>query len=410
METDLSAFLRASLARQEELLTSSLILNPVENFPFPEDLAAVAGPLHSLYNSDKPRTRDQRVATPMQFAGRQAMEADSRVIYSAWAEALGAADVTLRLLSGLHAHIVLFMAMARPGQTVMLLPVEAGGHMAGKAILQRLGLEVVDMVVNESEMCVDVPATLDLCARVDPDFVFVDRSEGLTFEDFGPLVAEVGADVTCVFDASQYLANIIAGDHPNPLQAGFGLVVASVHKNFPGPQKALIATRERNESWLEILSGISSFVSNMHPGSIYAAGLALNRKEWLAEYSIRMLDLAVRLEAELSERGVPVVRRPHDRLPTHHVWIRETDREHAFTTYERLEQCLIMTNFRLLPYSLGYGLRLGLSAAARLGMTVEDVPRLADLIARIRETGATAAIRQEARSFNRNIWSKGALV
>lgn len=409
MENDLSAFLHTSLVRQQELLNSSLVLNPVENFPFSEDLAASAGPIHGLYNSDKPRTREQRLGTPIQFAGRQDLESAARVIYSAWANALGAADATLRLLSGLHAHIVLFMSMARPGQKVMLLPVSAGGHLAGQAILERLGLEVIDMVVDEPGMSVDLAATLDRYDRERPDFVLVDRSEGLTFEDFAPLTAEVAADSVCVFDASQYLANVIAGDHPNPLNAGFDLLVASVHKNFPGPQKALLATRELDEQWQQIIDGVSTFVSNMHVGSVYAAGLALSRTEWLTEYSRKMLDLAVRLEDELAERGVPVVRRPPDRPPTHHLWICEPDRESAFTTYERLEQCLIMTNFRVLPYSLGYGLRLGTNAAARLGMTIDDVPRLAELIAQIRVTGPTAGLKAEVSSFNEDLRSKAVI-
>jgi hypothetical protein len=125
VQGDLSQRLRASLTRQEELLRCSLVLNPVDTFPFPEDLAVTAGPLHGLYNTDKQRDRAARIDTPIQFAGRQTLESDSRTIYDAWAHALRAADATLRLLSGLPAHIVLFMAMARPGQTVLLLPVEA---------------------------------------------------------------------------------------------------------------------------------------------------------------------------------------------------------------------------------------------------------------------------------------------
>src|SRR5580704_16655430 len=119
----MSARLRHSLAQQITLLHSSLILNPVENFPFADDISVLSGPLHGLYNSDKPRSRAQRLETPIQFAGRQGQESDSRAIYDAWADALGASDATLRLLSGLHAHIILFMALARPGESVLLLPV-----------------------------------------------------------------------------------------------------------------------------------------------------------------------------------------------------------------------------------------------------------------------------------------------
>lgn len=403
MQESLAARLRASLADQERVLRSSLILNPVENVPFPDDLAPASGLLHGLYNTDKTRSREERIATPLQFGGRQALERDSRAIYDAWAKALGAQDATLRILSGLHAHIVLFMSMARPGQSVLIVPVEAGGHMSGKAIVERLGLRAVEMSVDAARMCIDIDRTLERCADRPPDFVFADRSEGLSWEDLGPLT-QLGA--TSVFDASQYLTNIVCGQHPNPFESGFDLVVASIHKNFPGPQKALLATRRADDGWRTILRGVSTYVSNMHTASTYTAGLTLSRTAWLADYSRRMLDVAVALEAALSDRGIPVVRRRDDLPPTHHLWIRESSREHAFATYERLEQCLIHTNFRMLPYGLGHGLRLGVNAAVRLGMTESDVPRLAELIASIRSDGATLPLRAEARRFSEMIWSR----
>jgi glycine hydroxymethyltransferase len=401
---DLAARLRASLAREERRLRSSLILNPVENFPFEDDIAVTSSQFHGLYNSDKVRGREERLATDHQFAGRDTLAADSRLIYAAWAQALQAEDATLRVLSGLHAHIVLFMAMSEPGQTILLLPVAAGGHLSGRAIVERLGLRVVDMIVDEENMCVNIDATLELCESTKPDYIFVDRSEGLVFEDFSRLGRVEGAKT--IFDASQYLTNIICGDHPNPFGWGFDVMVSSVHKNFPGPQKALLATREIDDTWRHILGGVSTYVSNMHVTSTYAAGLTLARREWLAGYSRRMLDVAMRLEHELVERGVPAVRRRRDRPPTHHVWIREQDREAAFATFESLEQCRILTNFRLLPYSLGYGLRLGVNAAVRMGLCEDDVPQLADLIADSRSHGPTRELQSRAHAYGEEIWSR----
>jgi glycine hydroxymethyltransferase len=119
-----------------------------------------------------------------------------------------------------------------------------------------------------------------------------------------------------------------------------------------------------------------------------------------------MLACAVRLEEELAENGVSVVRRADDRPATHHVWVREASRGHAFETFEALERCRILTNFRKLPYSLGHGLRLGLSAAARTGLEENDIPALAALIADIRRQGPTAALRHAARAFNMALWDR----
>ncbi|HEU4904972.1 MAG TPA: hypothetical protein VFT19_02510 [Solirubrobacterales bacterium] len=396
--------LRASIEEQERALRSSLVLNPVENFPFPEDIAVAGSALHGLYNTDKVRAREERLATPLQFGGRQALESDSQAVYSAWATALGAAEVTMRILSGLHAHTTLFMAMAQPEQSVLLLPVEAGGHLSGRAILERLGLEIFDLPVDREAMCVDVPAALELCEESVPDYVFVDRSEGLVFEDFSRLARIEGA--TTIFDASQYLTNVICGPHSNPFEWGFDLMVASVHKNFPGPQKALLASRRDDSRWRTLLKGVSTYVSNMHVASTYAAGLTLTRSAWLHDYSNRMLDTAVALEDALGESGVPVVTRPRDLPPTHHVWVAERSRERAYDTYEALERCGIMVNFRLLPYGLGYGIRIGTAAAARLGLELADVPALADLIASIRRRGAAQPLRQEVARFSADLWAR----
>ena len=396
--------LHGSIAQQEHILRSSLILNPVENFPFPEDLSVTAGALHGLYNSDKIRDRDQRLETAIQFAGRQRQEADSRLISDAWASALGAADVSLRLLSGLHAHTVVFMALARPGDRILLLPVRAGGHMATAAILERLGLKVLPMVVDNRSMCIDMPATVELTRHESPDFIFVDRSEGLVYEDFSPLVG-IG-DCINIFDGSQYLTNILSGDHHNPFDWGFTLFLSSLHKNFPGPQKALVATRSTDGTWRSLLGQLSTFVSNFHMTNSYAAALTLSRQSWLQDYSSRMLKVAVLLEATLDRYDVPVVVRPHHLPPTHHLWICQTSKDRAYRAYEALETCRILTNFRLLPYTLGYGLRLGVNAAVRLGMVETDVPRLARLIATILRDGPSDRLRDEAATFSQELWNR----
>jgi glycine hydroxymethyltransferase len=210
-----------SLQRQERLMRTSLILNPVENVPFLEDLGPASGPLHGLYHTDKLRSAAQQRATDHQFSGRRRLAYHMRRVYRAWADALQASDLTMRLLSGLHAHTVVFMAMTRPGQRVLLLPEVAGGHMSTKSILERLSLQVVEMAIDADDLGVDISRTIDIATAAQVDFVFVDRSEGLVYEDFSEVVSAAGKPA--VFDAPQYLSNIVAGDFPNPFSMGIGL-------------------------------------------------------------------------------------------------------------------------------------------------------------------------------------------
>ncbi len=396
--------LLTSLRRQELIHRSTLILNPVENLPYPSDLAPSVSFLHGLYNTDSLRSSEEQINTLHQFAGRRRLAFDSMKIHSAFANALGAEDVSLRLLSGLHAHTVIFMAIAKPGQTVLLLPELAGGHMSTKFILERLGLRVIDMVTNVERHCIDIEKTIEVGLREKPDFIFVDRSEGLVYEDFGEIIEKVGG--VSIYDASQYFTNILAGDHPNPFDVGFQFIISTLHKNFPGPQKALVAVKKADENWKKIKSGMSRYVSNMHVFNTYSAGLTLSRKDELHSYSMRMLDITVALDAALKKEGVNVISRPTDVPPTHHIWIHARDREHAFYMFKSLERCRILVNFRLLPYGIGFGLRLGLNSAARLGLTVIDTQNLALIISEIFQNGPGALQRHRARAFIEGLWKR----
>ncbi|MBF0326947.1 MAG: hypothetical protein HQL42_18000 [Alphaproteobacteria bacterium] len=306
----------------------------------------------------------------------------------------------MRLLSGLHAHIVIFMAISKIGDRVLLLPERAGGHMSTASILERLGLEIIEVPVSAGGFQIDRERTMDIVRNENLDFIFIDRSEGLCYEDFSGLFESSSAYK--VFDASQYLTNIISGHHKHPFDMGFDMVVSTIHKNFPGPQRAIAFTKRRDEFWKKVLAGISTYVSNMHVDSIYAAGMCLNQP-YLQEYSARMLDNAVGLEAALAEQNLPIIRRHGDAAPTHHLWLLPPSREEAFRIFADLERARILTNFRLLPYGLGYGIRMGTSGATRLGLGPQHVNRLAELVARIARSGPVPGLRHAVRQLAEEI-------
>lgn len=324
--------LRKSLERQKENFQRQLILNPVENCPFPEILEPCSSFLHGLYNTDTLRNDMQKFQSKLQFSGRSNITQDIQKIYQAWEELLGAQKVSMRLLSGLHAHTVLFMGLTSIGDKVMILPEKAGGHISGKAILQRLGLVVEDIPYDSEKRCVDHQRYIDLYKKFNPKFVFIDRSEGLVYEDFTWLCSVTNCYK--IFDASQYLTNIIAKDYINPFDMGFDLILSTMHKNLPGPQRAFVAVKKADNIWEKLRTAISTYVSNMHVFSIYSAGLLLEHLEELEHLSDIMLQNAILLEQNLVKEGVPVIKRYiNDTNPsTHHCWIKPPTQEKAFQT------------------------------------------------------------------------------
>jgi glycine hydroxymethyltransferase len=378
------------------MFSSSIVLTPVDSLPFclaDRDHTAF---LHGLYLTDKVRDRETALKTAIQFAGRQAAAEDIDAIHQLLAQRLGAAKGSLRLLAGLQAHAAAFMSIAKIGQSVMLLPELAGGHFNTHAILERLGLRTIDMPVDSRRLCIDAEATLELARQERPDFVFVDRSEGLRYEDFA-FIGEIEGP-TKVFDASQYLTPIITGRYTNPFDWGFELMLFTLHKSFPGPQKAGIVSREDDELWGRLVKGLSTLVSSSHAENSYLTGLALLRDQWLDTYAQRLLDSASALEACLASRDLPLVARDEqgqgDWPATHHIWLRSPSREAAFALYEDLADVGVLTNYRRLPYDIGYGLRLGTSFSSVAGIKPSHAEEIAEIVAAVTAGASRPPLRE----------------
>ena len=395
--------LLTSLRRQRRILEASIVLTPVDSLPLAIGDRAETAFLHGLYLTDKVRSPKEQRRAVIQFAGRGQAACDLDRIHNELATQLGARAASMRLLSGLHAHAAIFMSISAPGERVMVLPEEGGGHFSTPAILRRLGLDVVYMVVDRVRPCVDRGATLKLAAATEPDFVFVDRSEGLRFEDFSFLSSIHGA--VRIFDASQYLPQILAGHYTNPLKWQFDLMLFSLHKSFPGPQKAGVVSAEDGKLWHQLVSGLSTFVSSSHAENTYIAGLTLARRAQVSELAYRMCSVAHGLRAALREFGIDAVdvdEQGHPDWPTtQHVWIRCCDADEAFRVYSELGRARIQTNYRLLPYRMEYGLRLGTTYAVAAGLSMAHVPELAQLIAAVVTDGASPARRHAVRALGR---------
>jgi len=362
------------LDNERKKFEDSLILNPTENIPWVLS-ASVPEFAEGLYVPEDRRGKDSKVS----FGGRNELQDIMVSSYKRWEELLGASASSFKLYSGLHAHIVLFMSLAYIGEIVVLIPENAGGHYASSAILKRLGLNVYEFPIDCDNYCIDKDASMDLIDRIKPNYIFFDRSDGLIYEDFSWI--KQCHKSYAIFDASQYLTHILAGDYMSPFDMGADIILTSTHKNYPGPQKAAFFTKEINEPWERITKGVASFVSNTHPMDIFRTTLSLFDIEEVKKYSSDMIKNTLALEHALRENGIPVVKRPQRGMPTQQIWIPTKNEEFGYELFQKLETLGINVNYRTLPYNLGKGLRLGTAAATRQGLRPDHADDLAKLIA-----------------------------
>lgn len=384
------------LTKLQNAFEQSLILNPTENIPMytPKyNLDFFEG----LYVSERFKDVNDKVI----FAGRNNYIKFFESIKQEWKKRLNAYDVDLKTLSGLNAHLILFLCVAKSNETIMLLPEICGGHFATTKILQNLGLKVIHMVSDNQEMKVDVEKTKELIEKYRPKYIFVDRSEGLIYEDFSWL-SEYNFAFK-IFDASQYLSQILTGTYQNPFDMGFDMIVSTLHKNYPGPQKGIIAVNSHNDVWSTYLQNAKTYISNTHPMAIAKSLMPILDMIDFNEYSDLNILCCKELEELLLAYKVPIVKRAKELQPTLHIWILCASKEESYEYFLKLEQLNILTNYRLLPYNLGYGLRIGVSAAVRSGLRPKHLKELATIMATAYTKPLDSKLRKRAYKLIKSI-------
>ena len=368
-------FFKTILNIAQNSVINSLVLNPTENFPDYYQFNTEV--FEGLYVSERHKNKNDIVI----FGGRD----ESINLYNfskeLWKKHLNASDVDLKTFSGLNAHLILFLCIAKRGDKILLLPENAGGHFSTEEMLKKIGLNVLHFAINNNERCIDKEKSLAIIKESKPNFIFIDRSEGLIYENFDWL--NDITDCVKVFDASQYLTQIITGYYPNPLLKGFNYLISTLHKNYPGPQKCIIATNKTNKQWKDFLKDSKTFISNTHPENIFKSVIPLLNISKLHNYSSICIECCSLLNQELILRKLPVVLRNKNELSTLHIWLLPKTKNDAYNLFLKLEQVNILVNYRKLPYDLGYGLRIGVNAAVKQGLRPYHIPHLAEIISEV---------------------------
>lgn len=372
-EITMSSAYKFKLDYLKNKFDTSLILNPTENVPFVYDTEKTNF-FSGLYVSERFKDVNDKVI----FAGRNEFIDFFQYIKNEWKKELGAQDVDLKSLSGLNAHLIFFLCVLKHSDKVMILPEICGGHFATEEILKSIGAITYQMIPDNKNLCVNPEKTLQLIDKEKIDYVFVDRSEGLYYEDFSWL--NNATHCYKIFDASQYISSILCNHFKNPFDMGFDMIITTLHKNYPGPQKGLLAVKADDKVWAQYLTHAKTYISNTHPKAIADSLLPLVNKDSFNIYCNTCRSCVNLLENSLIDYGVPVVKRSSELVPTQHIWILCRNKFESYQYYLKLESLGLLTNYRLLPYELGYGLRIGLNAAVQCGLKDNHIIDLAKIM------------------------------
>ena len=362
--------------------TDCINLNPATNVMNPKAEAALASGLGSRPSLGYPGDKYEM--------GLEGVEKVEVIAAELAVEVFGARYAEIRVPSGAIANMYAFMAAAKPGDCIVVPPASIGGHvthhLAGCAGLY--GFEIIQAPVDPDGYTVDVGKLAELARIARPKLITIGSSLNLFPHpvcQIRKVADEVGAMV--LFDAA-HLCGMIAGRvWQQPLEEGAHLMTMSTYKSLGGPASGLIVTSDAAVAEKIDRIAFPGLTANFDAAK--SAALAITLLDWRDHgraYARMMQETATALAEALSERGLPVFKTSKGYTSSHQFAIEAAAFGGGQAAAKRLRRANILSCGIGLPIAPVdgdmNGLRLGTPEIVRWGMTVQDMPDLANLIAR----------------------------
>jgi len=277
-------------------------------------------------------------------------------------------------LSGLHAMISVIGAMTEPGDLVMTLPPQYGGHYATASLLKSMGRQQVFLPYSPDKLELNLKELKQLASREKIRMIYLD-----TMHYFNPYplkrIKEILPKAILVYDGSHVLGLIAGGQFQAPLLEGADILSGNTHKTMPGPQKAMILYKDKNLA--DKLSMIADvFTSSCHTHSTISLFITLlEMAQFGKEYANQIIKNSRTLAELLYKNGFEIMAYPEIKPQTHQLLIQTNNIKEGL----KLIKAGISVNTVSLFNDLQF-IRLGTQQVTRLGMKEQEMEHLANLI------------------------------
>jgi glycine hydroxymethyltransferase len=311
----LDAAIAAAARHARRLEDECLLLYAGANVPSPLVASLHAAALAAQPSMGYPGDKYQAGLEPLDEIEVAAAGAIARLMRARFAE--------LRPMSATLANLAVYTALARPGDTIAVLPDWAGGHLSHHAVGAPgvRGLRVAPLPYDTGALDVDLVALPGFLAREAPVLVVVGASLMLRPHRLRDIAAAVHASgARLLYDASHVAGLVAEGRFQDPLAEGADLMTFSTYKSFAGPPGGAIVTSD--EALAErvaraVYPGLTANydVSRLLP--LIAA--ALEHERAAGAYADQCLANAAALARALAAAGLPVLGAAHGFTASHHV-------------------------------------------------------------------------------------------
>lgn len=382
---------------EEQRQREGLELIPSENYVSRDVLDALGSVLTNKYSEGYPGKR--------YYGGQENTDIVEQLAIDRAKQLFGADHANVQPHSGAPANIAVYQAWLEPGDTVMAMKLDHGGHLThGHPVTSSAKLYnfvrygIKDIETGE----IDYDAMRATALKEKPKIILAGFSGYPRDLDYAKF-AEIAKEVNSVLMADMaHIAGLIAGKVlSNPFDYGFHIITTTTHKTLRGPRGGLILSKGTVSNPLkaptktvenlptlidrEVFPGFQGG-PHMHTISAKAVAFGEALEPGFQEYAKQILVNAKRLADELMKRGFKLVTNGTDNhlIQVDMVKSFNINGREAQNLYDQIgltANCNAIPEDTLPPFRPS-GLRLGTPAITTRGLKEADMATVAEWMAK----------------------------
>ena len=401
-ETDpeIAEAIRGELRRQEE----EIILIASENYVSPAVLEAMGSVFTNKYAEGYPGKRFYR--------GCQWMDRAESLARERCRDLFGAEHANVQPHSGSQANMAVYFAMLAPGDTILSMNLDHGGHLTHGHKINFSGklYNVVSYGVDPDTEMIDYDQAARLAREYKPRMIVAGASAYpriINFDRFREIADDVGAYLMA--DIAHIAGLVAAGYHPDPIPL-CEFVTMTNHKTLRGPRGGMVLCREEFGKVIDrnVFPGIQGGPL-MHVIAAKAVALKEAQQPEFKEYQRQIILNAAALGETLKSKGFRLVSGGSD----NHLLLVDLRNKgiSGKVVALALERAGICCNRNLIPFdpspaSKTSGIRLGTPAVTTRGMKAEEMKLIGswigEVVENIDDEKAIARIKMETAELTKD--------
>ena len=213
--------------------------------------------------------------------------------------------------SGAQANGAVMLALVKPGDTILGMSLDAGGHLTHGAKPAQSGkwFNAIQYGVKDDDHTIDFAEVEALAKEHQPKLIIAGGSaypREIDFAKFRAIADQVGA--IFMVDMAHFAGLVVTGHHPNPLEFA-DVVTTTTHKTLRGPRGGMVLTNDETIA-KKINSAVFPGLQGgplMHVIAAKAVAFGEALRPEFKNYSAAVIENAKVLAARLKERGANLV-------------------------------------------------------------------------------------------------------